>query len=1011
MTSKEEMLWRRAIDKKNRTYYFHILTHESSWHPPPGYQPEDIPFGGVQGSTMVEDAAEIVKAKISTTGGSNTPSNTSGTSPDNPVGSGTVTDSGASANTGIASASTGASAGTRGATGTAGKRGRAAIKEMLLQAENDARSLETDDLAAADESGRSTGAASGAPGSFTQGEGGPAGASNEAPSKASESTNPGTLAALTRLASQGIDIGDDDAALEDALAEYEKATAAKEGNPTFERVNSSNAGQFADSEAYEENPQFSPHRVERPSGSWIPHEEDEEAPEAGDKLNQFVLQRPRRESIHGIEIDEANGGSQEDTLRNAFAAIAASTGPAGRSASRTPSASARRASLTPLDAHFAMDTVARLGHTAKKVEKPDVIPWNSRRASLAADQETIQAAARAAAAGYVGFSYPASTGFIGTRTRSASRSRTESPDSPKRLSEGDFFERERRWKEERAKRQSEMLAELEKKHAEMYTFKPAVSVTTAKLLSESAEARQRLFAARRAKKTEILALTVDSERNKECTFKPAINPESAKLASGRPSFLERTQRDIAEISEKAAQEIERRRKEYEKRRREEDSRLGTTVSPAELHPPDVRAKFQPEVVGVKRDMTAATEYVSKPVFERLASTPTNAFTAYANAAQDAIELNLMSFKNPDHARLSRRAQHERDEASESKSRRSSSLSRSRSHGRAGLPLEPSPRPYTPVRTTLVQPGAGSTQRSASVSRERRSSSVPRPQSATLPLDRQRRQSIFAPSSPAFASSSGRRGESVFYSTQDVPNPEALNPTESFAEVIERLKQRHAEIEARVKALKEKQQREAMEKRNFKLSEKSAMILDHSGLNTTTFEERLLISIHARDKRGELAEAKLKSREHERFHPEISPFSQQLPSRSIEELAYGDQLRRRQLLQEMRQQKEEEDSRELTFKPDISKSQQNLRRSGQMQSLLSVENLDEYHAMVRAKLEEKRALAEARRLERERLEAEACTFKPKINPLPEFIKEQAQVAKARRAETPKARRSSSRPAWQ
>lgn len=141
-----------------------------------------------------------------------------------------------------------------------------------------------------------------------------------------------------------------------------------------------------------------------------------------------------------------------------------------------------------------------------------------------------------------------------------------------------------------------------------------------------------------------------------------------------------------------------------------------------------------------------------------------------------------------------------------------------------------------------------------------------------------------------------------------------------------------------------------------------------------------------------------------FKPKINKVSQKLPPRSIGDLAYGDKERRRLRLMEKKTKYEQKQMQNVTFQPKlISKSINNVESTLKISSDPS--NYLARVAEIKRRHEAKRnAILE----ERKKKELNDCTFKPKVNDAPEYIKQIARTYALVRG--PREAKPSPKPQW-
>jgi hypothetical protein len=141
--------------------------------------------------------------------------------------------------------------------------------------------------------------------------------------------------------------------------------------------------------------------------------------------------------------------------------------------------------------------------------------------------------------------------------------------------------------------------------------------------------------------------------------------------------------------------------------------------------------------------------------------------------------------------------------------------------------------------------------------------------------------------------------------------------------------------------------------------------------------------HPEESKENLSNGSNKSADEESFKPKINPKSQKMRPRSVDEMCYGDMLRRNAQLEAMKLEAEQRELDGVTFKPQLNTQ---ARVAEQVQSKLKVmTDPDSYTQRVKEEQRLKQERAEALARERERKELENCTFAPEIHDAPDYVK--------------------------
>jgi hypothetical protein len=123
-------------------------------------------------------------------------------------------------------------------------------------------------------------------------------------------------------------------------------------------------------------------------------------------------------------------------------------------------------------------------------------------------------------------------------------------------------------------------------------------------------------------------------------------------------------------------------------------------------------------------------------------------------------------------------------------------------------------------------------------------------------------------------------------------------------------------------------------------------------------------------------------------------------RSVDELSYGDAMRRKAHLEALRLQAEQRELEGATFQPQLFTSSLGDKVNGRLRIL---SDSDSYIDRLREErnLKQEKALVLAR--ERERKELENCTFRPQIHDAPDYVKRIAKAVSLSRKQTPQTSR--------
>ena len=634
-----------------------------------------------------------------------------------------------------------------------------------------------------------------------------------------------------------------------------------------------------------------------------------------------------------------------------------------------------------------------------------------------------------------------------SRSRSRSDSRTRPTSAGRRrtgpggsegasASPGSFWDRETRWREQREAKMLALAQQTEDEFARAHPFQPAMNRLTVELLSESADARRRLFQTRRAKKGELLAAELhqreEDDFKRNCTFQPTIDPASVELVRNRVPFFQNE--DLAKPRPVQSNPdtaytggLTRSLSASGKFSRTDVGK--PAISSAE------RDAYRPHVLGIGADMAAASQYATQPVFERLSNTPTAAYNGYSAASAALIAGNPMS---PANARSrSRSASRTRPGTASGPVR---SLSRTRDGSGGGASASGAAASASGAAAAAAGAGAGagggaycasaptgapglagfrqtsSRARASSATRDSVGSgsgagagagaagaagtgSAASPDGAGGDAGASGRAPAFtSPSSPAFASSSGRRGSTVYYDGI-LPQPAKLDPNARFNAVLQRLLDKQHATEQRVKDALDQRKRADSEAAVFKASEGSRKVLEESEDPTVSadFLSRVAQSVHAKGQAADLAERKLQSRVEERFHPVINPYSRQLPSRHIADLSAGDLVRQRELHNTLRRKADDAERASHPFAPQLQAPSASVRPP--RDSVLRRDNLEHYAQMLKDMQAERKAAQAQLEASRAERDAAQCTFKPTTTKVPTFISEHAAALRSKRESEP------------
>lgn len=142
-----------------------------------------------------------------------------------------------------------------------------------------------------------------------------------------------------------------------------------------------------------------------------------------------------------------------------------------------------------------------------------------------------------------------------------------------------------------------------------------------------------------------------------------------------------------------------------------------------------------------------------------------------------------------------------------------------------------------------------------------------------------------------------------------------------------------------------------------------------------------------------------------FKPKITEKAKQRPSRSLEDLSFGDLARKMAKLEEAKTCLEQETLKEASFRPAI-----NAGKAVPTDSYLKISSdPDSYIERVQQKQKENEAKRQLLQAAFRELEAQKCTFHPEVHDAPAFVKEEAQkqaMLKAMRSVS----RPKARPDW-
>jgi hypothetical protein len=250
----------------------------------------------------------------------------------------------------------------------------------------------------------------------------------------------------------------------------------------------------------------------------------------------------------------------------------------------------------------------------------------------------------------------------------------------------------------------------------------------------------------------------------------------------------------------------------------------------------------------------------------------------------------------------------------------------------------------------------------------------------------------------------------YYADGEAPNPEALEPTPAFRQVLTRMDDKTREAQLRRAEVLHAQAREERALRQATVNPRSERLLQRSTRNAADFSSRLDESVQTKIDAPAIAAAKHRVFAEETFAPVISPYSQQLPRRTIDDMSTGDLIRQKRALQVRRAEKLRGEMDSATFQPQLVASSRIL--SYNYESTLSARSVrsPSYTDTIREQVSIREQKMELARKEREARELEECSFNPVRTKMPALVEAQIAAQRARRAVEPKREQEPNKPSW-
>eukprot|EP00762_Andalucia_godoyi_P001871 ANDGO_06008.mRNA.1 hypothetical protein H257_02968 len=136
-----------------------------------------------------------------------------------------------------------------------------------------------------------------------------------------------------------------------------------------------------------------------------------------------------------------------------------------------------------------------------------------------------------------------------------------------------------------------------------------------------------------------------------------------------------------------------------------------------------------------------------------------------------------------------------------------------------------------------------------------------------------------------------------------------------------------------------------------------------------------------------------------FQPRINPQSAKLRSRTVDELCYGDMMRKQAQMEAMKMMAEQKELENLTFRPALANSKVNERSKSRLRVLSEPES---YTQRLREEQRARQQKFETAQRERELSELSSCTFRPEIHDAPDYVKRIARsmaIVKGQKSKSP------------
>lgn len=204
------------------------------------------------------------------------------------------------------------------------------------------------------------------------------------------------------------------------------------------------------------------------------------------------------------------------------------------------------------------------------------------------------------------------------------------------------------------------------------------------------------------------------------------------------------------------------------------------------------------------------------------------------------------------------------------------------------------------------------------------------------------------------------------------------------------------VEGKQKYLDEKKKQQLMQEEEarqkdmcVKASSTSEKMLKNSQFMPQDFNERLAQSAHAKLLVSDIAQRKFVKEDDLTFKPSINPVSKKREPRPVEEMSQGDLLLQMDKRQSLRMEKEKLEAEELTLRPKLNRNRPaegHLKLNSDKDSLLT-----RYQDLQKKRQE----LSQFYHTLKEEEEMAECTFKPVVKNVPQWVKQQAAYMKVKR----------------